>query len=118
MMHLDYISIREADRYSYIRIPRELVTNEYFSGLSNPSKMLYGLLFDRMCSATGNHLEDDAGHVYVIYPVKELMADLHLSNRKILACLSELEGKDLIERRKQGHGLPSRIYIRNPVSDY
>lgn len=112
-MNFQYIDAEQADLYSFIRIPKELVTNDFFSSLSSSSKMLYGLLIDRMAMSVRNRWTDEEHRVYVIYPVSEMQEDLNLSNRKILCCLAELEKTGLIERQKRGHGLPSIIYVKN-----
>ena len=112
-MQFSYITSREAEEYSFVCIPKLLISNAYFAELSNPAKILYGLLFDRMRSSTKNRWQDENGYAYVIYPISELTADLHLSERKVKSCLLELEKIGLLERKKQGRGLPNRIYIRN-----
>ena len=119
-MQFSYIAGSEAEQYEFVRIPKTLISNDYFSDLSNPSRILYGLLFDRMSSSPKNRWLDADGHVYVISPVPELTEELHLSERKVKSCLLELEKVGLIERRKQGRGFPNRIYVRNflPASNH
>ena len=56
---------------------------------------------------------DEEGRVYIVYPVTEIQADMNLSKRKTLDCLSELEAIGLIEKRRRGGGLPSIIYVKN-----
>ena len=111
-MQFSYIAGSEAEQYEFVRIPKTLISNDYFSDLSNPSRILYGLLFDRMSSSPKNRWLDADGHVYV--------EELHLSERKVKSCLLELEKVGLIERRKQGRGFPNRIYVRNflPASNH
>ena len=119
-MQFSYIAGSEAEQYEFVRIPKTLISSDYFAGLSNPSRILYGLLFDRMSASPKNRWLDSEGHVYVVYPVPELTEDLHLSERKVKSCLLELEKIGLIERRKQGRGFPNRIYVRNflPASNH
>lgn len=50
-MQFSYIAGSEAEQYEFVRIPKTLISNDYFSDLSNPSRILYGLLFDRMSSS-------------------------------------------------------------------
>lgn len=119
-MQFSYIAGSEAEQYEFVRIPKTLISSDYFADLSNPSRILYGLLFDRMSASPKNRWLDSEGHVYVVYPVPELTEDLHLSERKVKSCLLELEKIGLIERRKQGRGFPNRIYVRNflPASNH
>lgn len=44
----DYFTIDNYDQYSFLRIPKRLMTDDYYAGLSIQSKLLYGLLLDRM----------------------------------------------------------------------
>ena len=47
-MGFDYFYGAQADQFSFIRIPRIMITNKKFAGLSIPAKMLYAVLLDRM----------------------------------------------------------------------
>lgn len=112
-MSLRFIRKEEADKYSFIRIPKILMTDDAFSNISSHSKILYGMMIDKMASSLKNKWLDDEGRVYIVYPVTEIQADMNLSKRKTLDCLSELEAIGLIEKRKRGGGLPSIIYVKN-----
>ena len=112
-MSLKFIRKEEADKYSFIRIPKILMTGDTFSNLSSPSKIMYGMMIDKMGSSLKNKWLDEEGRVYIVYPVTEIQADMNLSKRKTLDCLSELEAIGLIEKRRRGGGLPSIIYVKN-----
>ena len=112
-MSLRFIRKEEADKYSFIRIPKILMTGDTFSNLSSPSKIMYGMMIDKMGSSLKNKWLDEEGRVYIVYPVTEIQADMNLSKRKTLDCLSELEAIGLIEKRRRGGGLPSIIYVKN-----
>ncbi|SEA18601.1 Replication initiator protein A (RepA) N-terminus [Oribacterium sp. KHPX15] len=115
-MNLRFIKREEAEKYSFIRIPKFLMTGEFFSDLSSPSKIMYGLMIDKMGASLKNKWLDEEGRVYIVYPVTEIQADMNISKRKTLDCLSELEAVGLIEKRKRGGGLPSIIYVKNFTS--
>ena len=44
----DYYYGIEADQFSFYRVPRLLIKDERFKGLSSDAKLLYGLMLDRM----------------------------------------------------------------------
>ncbi len=44
----DYYYGNEANQYIFYRIPKMLFTEPYFCKMSNDSKILYGLMLDRM----------------------------------------------------------------------
>lgn len=109
----DYMTPEQTEQYSYIYIPRSLMTKELFLTLSVEAKVLYGFLLDRMRLSQKYGWIDERNRVYVIYPVSEMQKDLNASRRKVLDCLTELESFGLIEREKQGHGIPNHLYIKN-----
>ena len=117
-MGFGFIRKEDADSYSFIRIPKMLMTGRAFSDLSSPSKILYGMMIDKMALSLKNRWLDDHGRAFIVYPVTEIQADMNLSKRKTLDCLSELEDVGLIEKQKRGGGLPSIIYVKNFATAY
>ncbi len=113
----DYFTIDNYDQYSFLRIPKRLMTDDYYAGLSIQSKLLYGLLLDRMEQTEKNDWYDELDRAYVIYPLDEMSGDLGISKRKITDCLNELEEVDLIERVQRGNGLPNIIYVKKFIPD-
>ena len=113
----DYFTIDNYDQYSFLRIPKRLMTDDYYAGLSIQSKLLYGLLLDRMEQTEKNDWYDEQNRAYVIYPLDEMSGDLGVSKRKITDCLNELEEVDLIERVQRGNGLPNIIYVKKFITD-
>ena len=53
-MEFDYYYGSQADQFSFIRIPRMLLTEDTFSSLTLQSKMLYSVLLDRMSLSMKN----------------------------------------------------------------
>lgn len=47
-MNFDYYYGAQAEQFSFIRIPRVMITEKIFSELSLQAKMLYSVLLDRM----------------------------------------------------------------------
>ena len=111
----EYFHIEEAEAFSFIRIPKMMMTGEDFSSLSNTAKILYGLLLDRVGDATDNNWIDTDGYVYIIYPLKEIQEDLGISRKTAADCLTELEQFGLVEKRNRGGGQPSILYVKNFV---
>ena len=111
----DYFYGTESEQYSFYRIPRLLVTGERFKDLSIDAKLLYGLLLDRMAMSAKNGWYDDDGRVYIYYTLSEIMEALNCGHDRALRMLAELDqvkGIGLIERRKQGQGRPTIIYVK------
>ena len=90
-MKFDYYYGSQADQFSFIRIPRMLLTEETFSSLTLQSKMLYSVLLDRMSLSMKNGWFDEENRVYIIYQISENQSDLGFSKRKAKDYLAEVE---------------------------
>ncbi len=64
-MHVNYFYGSQADSFVFYRIPRVLVTGDEFRGLSTDTKLLYGLMLDRMGLSMRNEWYDDQGRVFI-----------------------------------------------------
>ena len=112
-MEFDYYYGSQADQFSFIRIPRMLLTEGIFSSLTLQSKMLYSVLLDRMSLSMKNGWFDEENRVYIIYQISEIQSDLGFSKRKAMDYLAELETFGLVQKKKRGFGLPSIIYVKS-----
>ena len=113
----DYFYGGQADLFSFYRLPKALFVDPRFRGISAEAKILYGLLLDRMGLSTKNGWLDDAGRVYIIFTMEEIMASLYCADNKATKLMKELEGCGLIERKRRGLGKPNLIYVKNFASD-
>ena len=106
----------QAEQFTFYRIPKVLFADPAYRGISTDAKVLYGLLLDRMSLSARNDWLDDAGRVYIVFTVEEIMENLACGNKKAVGLLRELEADaGLIERRRQGLGKPNLIYVKNFV---
>ena len=112
-MDYKYMYGTQADQYSFIHIPKQLMTEKIFTGLTIYAKVLYGLLLDRMGMATKNKWVDEKNRMYIIYPIKEIQKDMCVTRKKAIDCLAELERTGLIEKQFRGMGLPSIYYVKD-----
>ena len=111
----DYFYGPQAEQFAFYRIPKALFTDPAFRSISTDAKVLYGLLLDRMSLSARNDWLDDAGRVYIIFMVEEVMDALCCADNKATRLLRELEGVGLIERKRRGLGKPSFVYVKNFV---
>ena len=112
---LSYFYGREADQYSFYRIPKLLFTEEYFKKISVEAKVLYGLMLDRMSLSMKNQWFDTEGRAYIYYSLEDIMDALGCSNKKAISIMKELDieaGIGLIEKKRQGQGKPTMIYLK------
>lgn len=114
-MEFNYYYGTQADQFSFIRIPRVILTDKTFAALSLQAKVLYGLLLDRMGLSMKNGWLDKENKVYIIYQIAEIQEDLGFSKKKAIDYLAELEDFGLIEKKRRGLGLASIIYVKSFV---
>ena len=111
-MIMNYFYGTQADQFSFIPIPKTLMTEKVFSGLQSWAKITYGFLMDRMKFSLKNHWVDDEGLVYILYPLEEIQNDMGISRKQAKGYLKELEQAGLLDRQPQGLGLPDRLYLK------
>jgi len=112
-MEFNYYYGSQADQFSFIRIPRVMLTEEAFSEVSLHAKVLYAVLLDRMSLSRKNGWLDDENRVFIIYQIGEIQEDLGFTRRKAMELLSELEKFGLLEKKRRGHGLPNILYVKS-----
>lgn len=112
---LSYFYGKEADQFSFYKIPKLLFTDECFKNLSVEAKVLYGLMLDRMSLSVKNQWLDEEGRAYIYYSLEDIMDALQCSNKKAISIMRELDadsGIGLIEKKRQGQGKPAMIYLK------
>ena len=115
-LRFDYYYGVEAEQFSFYRVPRLLIKDERFKGLSSDAKLLYGLMLDRMSMSMKNGWLDDENRAYIIYTIENIREDLGCSKEKAVKVLAELDaskGIGLIEKIRRGLGKPDIIYVKN-----
>ena len=114
-LNLDYYYGAEAEQFSFYRIPKALFTQPCYQGVSMEAKVLYGLLLDRMSLSVRNGWMDKERRVYIYFTQEDAMNLMSCGKDKATRLFRELDqgGIGLIERKKQGQGRPTRIYVKN-----
>jgi hypothetical protein len=115
-LNLDYYYGNESEQFSFFRIPKVLFTDDQFADLSAESKVLYGMLLDRMGLSRVNGWLDNENRVYIIFTIEEIQSNLNCSRQKAVNLMAELDDKKgigLIEKKRQGLGKPNLIYVKN-----
>ena len=81
-MEFNYYYGAEAEQFSFIRIPKVMLTEEKFSSLSLASKILYGVLLDIMSLSVKNGWLDEEQRVFIIFKIEEIQELLGFSKKK------------------------------------
>lgn len=108
----DYFTERDAIEYPFYRVPKALITDPQYRSVSTDAKLLYGLLLDRMDLSVKKRWLDEHCRVYIFFTITSIQADLCCCKEKACKLLRELEHAGLIEKKRQGRGSPSRIYVK------
>ena len=82
--------------------------------LTLSAKLTYALLLDRAQLSQLNGWTDEAGRVYIIFPIERIAKILGKSMITAKNVLAELEAMGLIERRQQQFSKPNHIYVKLP----
>ena len=117
-MSLSYFYGKEADQYTFYKIPKMLFTDERYKKVSVEAKVLYGLMLDRMSLSLKNQWLDREGRAYIYFSLEDIMEALGCSNKKAITIMKELDveaGIGLIEKKRQGQGKPTTIYVKQFV---
>lgn len=115
-IRFDYFYGKEADTFTFYRIPKLLFTDPMFKGLSSEAKILYGLLLDRMSLSIKNGWFDEEGRAYIYFAIEEIAELLNCGKNKAVRSLQELvdgTGIGLIEKKRQGQGKANILYVKN-----
>ena len=111
-MTLDYFYGAQADQFAFYRIPKALFTDERFKSISAEAKILYGILLDRMSLSRKNGWLDEQERVFIYFTLEEAMDAMCCGHNKAVSLFTELDKVGLIERKKQGQGRPTKIYVK------
>lgn len=110
---LDYFYGTEAEQYTFYRIPKVLFTDPGFRRITADAKILYGLMLDRMGLSIRNGWLDEQERVFIYFTLEEAMDAMCCGHNKAVSLFTELDKVGLIERKKQGQGRPTKIYVKS-----
>ncbi len=116
-MSYEYFYGREADKFMFYRIPKLLFELEGLKDMPVESKVMYGMLLDRVSLSTENGWIDKEGRVYIIFTIDEAIRSLGCSRAKAVDVLKALEERGLIEKLRRGMGKPNLIYVKNFLTE-
>lgn len=95
----------------FYQIPKELFVNPYYKDLNSDSKLLYGLLLDRLSISIKNEWIDEEGNIFLIFSRKEAGEKLNLSDKTVTKAFKQLADAKLIYEKRQGFRKNNIIYV-------
>lgn len=87
-MDFNYFYGRGADQFAFYQIPKILITDEKFAGITMESKILYSVMLDRASLSAKNGWLDEDGKVFIYYKLDRIMADMHCANQKAISIMA------------------------------
>ena len=104
---------KEADQYSFFKIPKILYTDSIFKTLSSDAKVLYAILLDRMSLSMKNGWLDEENKVFIIFTIDEMEETMNIGRNKAINIMKEIQDFGLIEKKRRGLGKPNIIYVKS-----
>lgn len=114
-LYLPDLTETEAVSFLFYQIPQALVDDEAFSDLDGWAIILYSLMLNRAGLSVKNseNFKDENGRLYIIFTVEEVMKRCRCGKNVAIKIMQQLEDIGLIEKKRQGLGKPSLIYVKN-----
>ena len=110
----DSVRAEEPEQNSFTQLPMPLYEALPYREITPLSRQLYGLLRYRTCLAEKYCWEDEKGRRYIYFTIRQISEELGCSVRTAGKLMTELQGKGLLEKERQGQGKPNRIYLNEP----
>ncbi len=95
----------------HMQVPRWLFYDARYEDISLDAKWVYVFLLNRFQLSRRNKWVNEYGEVFVIFPRKELSAELHICEKRISAAFKALVDRNLIWEKRTGRGAANRIYL-------
>ena len=76
----------EAEQHTFYRIPKALFTNPTYRRLSSDTKILYGLMLDRMGLSLRNQCVDVGNKVFIYFTLEDVQEYLYCGHTKARFC--------------------------------
>lgn len=105
--------MRQTDIQSvyHMQMPRWLFSDPRYGSMSLDAKVAYTFLLNRFQLSRRNGWVNEYGEVFVIFPRKELAAELRVCEQRVTAAFRKLTELKLIWEKRCGRGDANQIYL-------
>lgn len=119
-LSLQRLKPKKAKEYTYYTIPKPLVDDPLFDGVSLDAALLYCQMAERLVFSEQNadDFTDSNGNIFIIFSVEEIAEKRRCSLNTAVKWLAQLENKGLIEKKRRGQGKPTLIYVNDFMSAF
>ena len=101
----------DLDNEQFYMLPKGLFTHPQYKKLTNTARIVYAMLKDRMKLSLKNGWHDENGEVYINFTQEKMALLLNITPRAVKQTMASLKNVGLISTKRQGLGLPNKIYI-------
>lgn len=112
----NFYSVQDVSDGKFYKLPKILIEDPRFTGLSPMAIILYSVFLDRLSLSVRSGWVDKEGLVYINAPQQEVADLLRTSMPTIKRLYKELCDFHLIEVKKRGFGLTALIYLGKPTA--
>jgi len=114
-LNLPDLTETEARSFLFYQVPQALIDDEAFSDLDGWAIILYSLMLNRAGLSVKNseNSTDDNGRLYIIFTIEEVIKKCRCGKNVAIKLVQQLEDIGLIEKKRQGLGKPSLIYVKD-----
>lgn len=109
----------DIQKVCYMQMPLWLFSDPRYAEMSLDAKVAYTFLLNRFQLSRRNGWVNKYGEVFVIFPRKELAAELRICEQRVTAAFRKLVELNLIWEKRCGRGDANQVYLANvePVDD-
>ena len=107
----EIFKLGDLDNEQFYMLPKGLFTHPQYKDLTNTARIVYAILKDRMKLSLKNGWHDENDEVYINFTQEKMALLLNITPRAVKQTMSLLKKAALISTKKQGLGLPNKIYI-------
>lgn len=116
-MSFKYFTKEHAKQQLFFKMPKALMYQSKYKGLSSNAKIIYSFMLDRLNLSIDNDWCDSLNNYYIVCEVTEVEVLLSCSRGTAIKIMKELEKFELIKKDKSGTGNANIIYIAQIETD-
>lgn len=107
---MNYFTVEEDLKQLHIQIPKALLYEKKYNGLSNDAKILYGFFLDRVSLSLRNGWFDEQNRLYIKCDQISMAKILGCAEKKARKIRDELVSFELLDEVKKGQGKSNYLY--------
>ena len=116
-MSFKYFTKEHAKQQLFFKMPKALMYQSKYKGLSSNAKIIYSFMLDRLNLSIDNDWCDSLNNYYIVCEVDEVELLLSCSRKTAIKVIKELETFELIKKAKSGNGNSNILYIAQIETD-